>query len=162
MYFPFPVSESKVVFKIRTSQFLTNFSVSESKVVFKIRTSQFLTNFSVSESKVVLKIRTSQFLKNFSISASKVMFKMRTSCGTHSTSGDHERGLLVSLCHCLTPLWTKLSFCFGGLITLFQLFHTPCKVRKLPSHQRNSKKVSFVHTPLSTTLSLSPSSVKIF
>jgi hypothetical protein len=37
-----------------------------------------------------------------------------------------------------TSLWTKLSFCFGGLITLFQLFHTPCKVRKLPSHQRNS------------------------
>ncbi len=52
-------------------------------------------------------------------------------------------------------LRTKLSFCFGGLITLFQLFHTPCKVRKLSSHQRNSKKGSFVHTPLSTTLSIS-------
>ena len=51
-------------------------------------------------------------------------------------------------------IWTKLSFCFGGLITLFQLFHTPCKVRKLSSHQRNSKKGSFVHTPLSK-LSLS-------
>ena len=62
-------------------------------------------------------------------------------------------------------LGTKLSFCFGGLITLFQLFHTPCKVRKLPSHQRNSKK-GFVcghfslHDPLS--LSLSPVKVKEF
>ena len=35
----------------------------------------------------------------------------------------------VSFC-----LWTKLSFCFGGLITV-SLFHTPWKVRKLPSHQ---------------------------
>ncbi len=62
-------------------------------------------------------------------------------------------------------VWTKLSFCFGGLITLFQLFHTPCKVHKLPSHQRNSKK-GFVcahfslHDPLS--LSLSPVKVKVF
>jgi len=52
-------------------------------------------------------------------------------------------------------LWTKLPCCLGGLITLFQLFHTPCKVRKLSSHQTNSTKGSFVHTPLSTTLSLS-------
>ena len=65
----------------------------------------------------------------------------------------------------IRALWTKLSFCFGGLITLFQLFHTPCKVRKLPSHQRNSKK-GFVcthfslHDPLS--LSLSPVKVKEF
>ena len=42
----------------------------------------------------------------------------------------------------------KLSFCFGGLFTLFQLFHTPLKVRKLPSHQRNSKKGVCVDTPL--------------
>jgi hypothetical protein len=48
----------------------------------------------------------------------------------------------------------NFRFVFGGLITLFQLFHTPCKVRKLSSHQRNSKKGSFVHTPLSTTLSI--------
>ncbi len=54
-----------------------------------------------------------------------------------------------------TSLWTKLSFCFGGLITLFQLFHTPCKVRKLSSDQRNPKKGSFVHIPLPTTLSIS-------
>jgi hypothetical protein len=52
-------------------------------------------------------------------------------------------------------LWTKLSFCLGGLMTLFQLLLTPCKVRKLSSHQRNSKKGSFVHTSLSTALSLS-------
>ena len=56
-----------------------------------------------------------------------------------------------------SSLWTKLSFCFGGLITLFQLFHTPCKVRKLPSHQRNSKRVfvlcTLVSPQLSTTLS---------
>ena len=60
-------------------------------------------------------------------------------------------------------LGTKLSFCFGGLITLFQLFHTPCKVRKLPSHQRNSKK-GFVcaHFSLHDPLSFSLSPVKVF
>ncbi len=53
---------------------------------------------------------------------------------------------------------TFVLFKLGGLsdfITLFQLFHTPSKVRKLSSHQRNSKKCSFVHTSLSTSLSLS-------
>jgi hypothetical protein len=46
---------------------------------------------------------------------------------------------------------------------MFQLFHTQCKVCKLPSHQRNSKKGLFVHTPLSPQLShLSLSPVKSF
>jgi hypothetical protein len=63
---------------------------------------------------------------------------------------------------CMDAFWSSenLLFCprtlfsldktfvvFGGCITVFQLFHTPCKVRKLSSHQRNSKKGSFVHTP---------------
>ncbi len=59
-------------------------------------------------------------------------------------------------------IWTKLSFCFGGLITLFQLFHTPCKVRKLSSHQRNSKKArscTLLSPQISSSLSLS--SVKV-
>jgi hypothetical protein len=38
-------------------------------------------------------------------------------------------------------IWTKLSFCFGGLITLFQLFHTPCKVRKLSSQATQREQV---------------------
>ena len=78
----------------------------------------------------------------------------------HRVWGDqrHRRTLLQSSRrHAVrgkNSLWTKLSFCFGGLITLFQLFHTPCKVRKLPSHQRNSKKGSFVHSSLHNSLSL--------
>jgi hypothetical protein len=52
-------------------------------------------------------------------------------------------------------LWTKLSFCFGGLITLFQLFHTPCKVRKLSSHHRETLKRVCLCTLLSPELSLS-------
>ncbi len=59
-------------------------------------------------------------------------------------------------------IWTKLSFCFGGLITLFQLFHTPFKVRKLSSHQRNSKKArSCTLLSPQISFSLSLSSVKV-
>ena len=49
----------------------------------------------------------------------------------------------------------KTFVLFWGAYHAVSLFHTPCKVRKLSSHQRNSKKGSFVHTPLSTTLSIS-------
>ncbi len=44
-------------------------------------------------------------------------------------------------------VWVDLSHCFT--------VPYPCKTRKITSHQRNSKKGLFVHTSLSTTLSLS-------
>ncbi len=53
------------------------------------------------------------------------------------------RFFLVGLSHCFTVPY-------------------PCKVRKLPSHQRSSKKGLFVHTPLSTTLSVSVSQLWVF
>ena len=69
-------------------------------------------------------------------------------------------------------VWTKISFWFGGLITLslektfvlfgetyhvVSLFHTPWKVRKLSSHQRPIKRVcwcTLLSRQLSTVLSL--------
>jgi hypothetical protein len=52
------------------------------------------------------------------------------------------------------PLCTNLSFCFGGLITLFQLFHTPCKFASY-HHTRETLKMVCLCTLLSPQLSLS-------
>ncbi len=62
-----------------------------------------------------------------SIGAMKV-YKLKLSIGAMKVYKLKLRNL--HSCHTLgwswnnLTLWTKLSFCFGGLITLFQLFHT--------------------------------------
>ncbi len=53
--------------------------------------------------------------------------------------------------HCLC---TKISFCFGGLIMLFQLVHTPCKFTSY-HHTREPLKRVCLCTLLSPRLSLS-------
>jgi hypothetical protein len=99
-----------------------------------------------------------QYRADYNNRPSNVMSFMSDIVSTNNIrhKGHNVRGTIIIVSTVLSYIvWTKLSFCFGEFITLFQLFHTPCKVRKLSSHQRNSNKGSFVQTPLSTTLSIS-------